>query len=239
MPTRGFFTRPTTTVLYGADRPLLNWVAYALASASDPGFIWTDVRLEGEVLAQSDILAGNLIPPERLNVIDPETLAPHRSAAKAAVENVVRDGESDESLQRLMDFLRLPLGAQRLLAKGSSGSHPLVLVLSNAQRAVALWPSETVAPVLGAIVGAGGTFIMTFADAPPGSHRSFDVMLEAEGEDLREWDRVRLRVLKGPANGPLRTGELHRLGELAPLAAILARDLGGALGGPRPAAASW
>jgi hypothetical protein len=224
VPPNMTFDRPTSVVVYGSSRPLLNWVAYALASAADSGFVWTDVRLQGEVLADADPLARNLVPPDRLYVVHPYELMPNDAAANMAVGGIVRGGEPPDTLGRLVEFLRLPLGAQRLLARGSSGNRPVVLVLSNAQRLVAVYPSERLAPVLGAIVGAGGSLLMTFADAPPASHRAFETRLYLEGDDPKLWKGAVLRVEKGPATGPLRAGSEYRLGDLDLVAAVLTRD---------------
>lgn len=218
------FDRPTSMVMYGSSRPLLNWVAYALASAADPGFVWTDVRLEGEVLTDVDPLSRNLIPPDRMNVVSPAGLIPNDAVANMAIAGVIREEESDVALGRLLDFLRLPPGAQRLLARGSSGNRPKVLVLSNAHRLVAVWPARALAPALGAIVGAGGSLFMTFADAPPGSHDAFEIRLHLEGGNSKSWRQTTLRVEKGPSAGPFRPGSEHRLGEFDPVAAVLARD---------------
>ena len=225
LPLESGLHRPTSVVIYGSSRPLLNWVAYALAAEADPEFIWNDVRLRGEVLSEFDPLSRNLIPPERLNVAFPNEFAPEDRAANIVRSGVVRDDESHEHIRRLTDFLRLPLGAQRVLARRSAGNRPMVLVLSNGHRLVALYPSGTLAPSLRIMNEVGATLIMTFADASPASHRAFGTILVVEGNDVREWKRATLRVLKGPADGPLRTGVEYRLGEYAPLADILTRQL--------------
>ncbi len=225
MSLEGLLNRPTSAVVYGSNRPLLNWVAYALASAADPAFHWTDVRLQGEVLAETDPLSLGLIPPDRLNIRYPHELLPNDADANMAIAGVVRDDDSSEVMKRLMDFIRLPLDAQRLLARGSSGEQTRVFVLSNGHRLVSSYPPNTLTSVLGAIVGAGAAMFMTFADSPPASHRAFESALHLEGNDPRAWKQATLRVERGPSKGPLRAGSEYRLSELDPVAAVLARHL--------------
>lgn len=221
----GIFGRPTSVILCGSSRPLLNWVAYALASTTDSGFIWTDVRLEGEVLADSDPLARGLVPPDRLAVVYPNVLKPNDAAANMAIGGVVRSDEPPDTVRRMVDFLRLPLPTQRLLAGAPPGGRPMVLVLSNAHHMTVLYPTETVAPVLRAVIDAGAILFVTFADAPRESRHAFETILHVGGNDPKAWKRATLRVEKGPSGGPLRAGSEHRLGELEVVAAVLGRGL--------------
>jgi len=219
------FSRPTSVILCGSNRPLLNWVVYALASATDPKFIWTDVRLGDEVLADVDPLARNLVPPDRLAVVYPSVLVPNDAAANMAIAGVVRDNQPSDGIRRLLDFIRLPLPTQRLLSGVLSRDRPIVLVLSDAHHLVTFYPTEVVAPVIQAVVEAGAILFVTFAGAPPESRQAFETILHVEGNDPKAWRRTTLRVEKGPLAGPLRTGSDHLLGELDPVAAVLARDL--------------
>jgi hypothetical protein len=117
------------------------------------------------------------------------------------------------------------LHTQRLLSAGPSGGPPMVLVLSNAHRLVALYPTDSVAPVVRAIVETGAILFMTFADSPPEGRLAFDTVMHVEGNDPMSWNEATLRVEKGPASGPLRAGSEHRLGQLPPIASVLANRL--------------
>ena len=225
MPLEGLLNRPTSVVLYGSDRPLLNWVAYALASAEDPEFHWTDVRLAGEVLAVTDPLSLGVVPPERLNIRYPHELLPNDADANMAIAGVVREDGASDTMRRLMDFIRLPMDAQRWLAGGPSGGRPRVFVLSNGHRLVSSYPPNSLAPVLGAIVEAGAAMFMTFADSPPASHAAFESALHLHGHDPKAWRQATLKVERGPSAGPLRAGSEYRLGELDIVASVLARHL--------------
>jgi hypothetical protein len=223
MPLESLLDRPTSAVLYGSDRPLLNWVAYALASADDPGFHWTDVRLAGEVLAETDPLSLGVIPPDRLNIRYPHELLPNDADANMAIAGVVRGDDTSDAMRRLMDFIRLPVDAQRLLAQGPAGGRPRVFVLSNGHRLVSSYPPNTLASVLGAIVGAGAAMFMTFADSPPASHVAFQSALYLHGHDPKAWKQATLKVERGPSSGPLQAGREYRLDELEVVASVLAR----------------
>jgi len=220
------FSRPISVVVRGSNRPLLNWVALALATEANPQFIWNDVRLRGEKLSDLDPLARDLIPTDRLNIAVPTAFVPDHAAASTPTSGVIRDDEPSDNIRLLKEFLRLPQGAQRLLSMPPAGDRPTVLVLSNAHRLVAVYPSETLAPVLTTLTGAGVTLIMTFADAGPESHRAFDVALEVEGNDPKEWRGAVIRVEQGPLEGPLRPGSRYPLGDFQPAAGLLARELG-------------
>jgi len=225
VPVDSIFSRPTSVVVYGTSRPLLNWVAYAWASAVDPRFIWIDVRLPGEVLATVDPLSRNLIPPERLNVVHPHELVANSVVTNVAIGGVVRDEESADAVRRLVDFLGLPSITQEVLARAPVGGPPMVLVFSNAHRVVAAYPPKAAASVVRAVVDSGVTLLSTFADAPFEARHAFDIILHLEGSDPKEWRRATLRVEKGPSVDPLRPGSRFGLGEFEAIASVLARDL--------------
>ena len=219
------FPDPTSVIICGSNRPLLNWVAYALASSSDPKFHWTDVRISGEVPTPDDLLSRDLIPPVRLHLVAPRELAPDDATANIAVSAIVRDEDTPEELRRVLEFLRLPAPTQQLLAETPSEGVPRVVVLSNGHRLLALYPEiGAVAPTVRAIVGAGVAFIMTFADAPPGGRVAFDTVLQLEGRDPESWRQATLRVEKTPSSSVFPAGSEVRLADFKPVAAVLGRE---------------
>lgn len=197
-----------------------------MAVATDPGFMWVDVGAKGEVKAESDPLKRGVIPAERLATVRAAELAPDHSRANVGVSAVIREDEPPESLQLLLDFLRLPPRTQSTLSKVAVHARPRVFVLSNSHRLSSLYPVETVAPLLRAILATGVTVIMTFADAPNAGRLAFDVVLHVEGWDLASWRETVVRIEKGPTAGPLTAGTETRLGELSPVAKVLAERLG-------------
>ncbi|HTP53989.1 MAG TPA: hypothetical protein VML94_03365 [Thermoplasmata archaeon] len=222
MPPTAIFGQPTSVFVGGPSRSLLNWVVYALASRTDPGFIWTDVRLPGEVLAGTDPLARGLVDPDRLNIVYPQELVPGDPSAvpPAGVDRPAPPA----TVRRLEDFLRLPLHTQRLLAGAPKGGHPIVLALSNAHRMVGPYPTETVAPIVRTIVESGAILFVTFADAPPEGRFAFETVLQVEGETPRRWKDAALWVERGPTDGPLPSGARYPLAEFEPIAAVLSQE---------------
>ena len=219
------FPNPTSVIICGSSRPLLNWVAFALASASDPAFHWTDVRITGEVPTPDDLFSRDRIPPERLHLVAPRELTPDDATANVAVSAVIRDEETPEELRRVVEFLRLPHATQQLLAETESVGSPRVVVLSNGHRLLALYPEVgVVAPTVRAIVSARVVFIMTFADAPPGGRVAFDTVLHLEGHDPKIWRQSKLRVEKAPSTSEFRSGSEVRLADFEPVAAVLSRE---------------
>ncbi|MFY9717434.1 MAG: hypothetical protein WAK40_05815 [Thermoplasmata archaeon] len=222
MPPAAIFGRPTAVILCGQSRPLLNWLISALASKTDPEFIWTDVRLRGEVLAEADPLGRGFVSSDRSNVVFPQELAPNDPAGRPSPEVSADRPVPPPTVRRLGDFLRLPLHTRGRLAGAPTGGQPIVLALSNARRMVALYPAETVAPVVRPIVEEGAILFVTFADAPPEGRFAFETILRVEGESPRRWKEATRWVEKAPPDGPLPTDARCPLPDFEPVAAILA-----------------
>lgn len=219
------FPKPTSVILCGASRPLLNWVAYALASKSDPEFVWTDVRLSGELPAPDDLFSREVIPADRLRLVGPRELMPDDAAANMALSAVIRDDETPENLNQVLEFMRLPTPTQNVLAETTGGKSPHVVVLSNGHRLVAIYPDiDMVRPTLRAIVGAGVAMIMTWADAPPGGRAAFDVVMHVQGNDPEGWRLAKLRIEKAPTGSIFRAGSESLLADVDPIASILRRE---------------
>lgn len=196
---------------------MLHWVVYALASATDPGFIWTDVRPAGETADPSDPIGRGLIPPGRLNVVLPAELAVPRAPAAAGAP--APNGPT--TVQRLADFVRLPLHTQRLLTGEPRGAHPMVVVLSNAQRLEDLYANEDVGGTLKRVVEAGTTMLVSFSGPAPQRRSIFPTVLRVEGSDLSRWREAAVAVEAASPEGGLTVGSSSTLGTFAPVAAGL------------------
>jgi hypothetical protein len=221
------FGGPTSVIICGSDRPLLNWVAYALATASDPEFHWTDVRLEGEVMAPDDVLSRSVIPADQLSTVRPGELTPDDTLGNVAVSAVIRDDETPDEVRRLVEFLRLPAQTQSVLSRTSSEEPPRVVVLSNGHRLIAIYPNiDAVRPTVRAIVASGVVLIMTFADAAPHGRFAFDVVLHVDAPVRQDWKRATIRIEKGPPAGFLRAAAEYRLGDTSPWREVLGQHLG-------------
>ncbi|HYB63045.1 MAG TPA: hypothetical protein VEE86_01300 [Thermoplasmata archaeon] len=229
VPAAGLFDRPTSAILCGTDRPLLNWVAYALSSAPGVESIWTDVRLDDELLDPSDLLHRDLIPKERFLTVSPDKLARDDFAGNLALGGLVRSDEPEQTVRRFADFLRLPAHTQALIARIPRDDRPVVLVLSNAHRLAALYRSHDVAPTLRAIVESGVSLLMTWADALSGGRLAFDRILHVRGTMASGWRRAVLSVERGPPVGVLRPGAEVALEDYPPVATVLGGLLEGAV----------
>ena len=220
------FSKPTSLFICGDDRSLLNWVAYAIASANDPAFSWTDLRHTDQCPDGDDPLSRNVIPPGQVRVLRPEQLAMSDARANVAVSAVVRADEPPENMQRLLDFLRLPEPTQEVLAGPRGKSALRVAVLSNSHRLAALYPGVTdVQSTVRTIVASDAILVMTFADAPPGARAAFEIVLFVDGSVRGGWRSATVRVEKGPSDGPFAAGRQFSLGEMPSLGTILARSL--------------
>ena len=223
MPASPLFPRPTSVFLCGREPALLHWVTYALASGSDPDFIWTDVRPAGEAPPLSDPLARNCVPPDRLNVVRPSEILPRDPSAPLPPSAPIAP---PPTVARLADFLRLPLHTQRLLTGAPKGGQPMVLILSNAQRMVGLYPTDAVSMVVRTIVDSGAILLVTFAGEPPEGREAFDTVLLLSGDPPERWRDATVRVERAPATGPLgAAGAVVRLAEIPPIVAVLAASL--------------
>jgi len=212
-------------ILCGSDRALLGWVAYAFVADHPAGFLWGHVRLEGEVLEDSDVLKTRLIPPDRFIPVSPGQLRRDEKAGSAPLGGLVRSESEDDLARRFADFLRLPAQTQDMISRlPRSGPSP-ILVLSGGQRLAALYPVEAVGPTVRSIVQFGGSMLMTWSDAPDAGRLEFEHVLHVKGSDPSKWRDATLTVEKGWSAGPLRSGAQVRLSEVAPLATVLGRTL--------------
>jgi hypothetical protein len=212
--------RPTSVAIHGSDRPLVNWVMYAMLVRANPNFIWTDIRLPDEVLDPLDPLARQVVPKRQLSVIRPEALQRKPDPA-STLPSVIHPDEPGETKERLLNFLQLPEHTQDLISRFPNEGLVPVFGLSNAHRIIALFPPETIRPTLRGILDSGTSLILTWADALPGSVREFDFVLGIEGLGPQSWRSTTLTCDRGDSSGPIRAGKRFRLGDLPPIAEVL------------------
>jgi len=219
------FNPRTSMILCGSGHSLLRWVAYAFVADYPGGFLWGHVRLEGEVLEDSDVLNTPLIPRDRFIPVLPRELAPDELSGNLAVGGLVRSQGEDEPVGRLADFLRLPAQTQEMISRLPREGPSPVLVLSGGQRLSAIYSLEAVGPTIRSIVQFGGSMLMTWAEAPHKARLEFERVLHLKGYEPSKWREAVLTVEKGWSTGPLRTGAELRLSDVAPIAAVLSRNL--------------
>jgi hypothetical protein len=219
------FDPRTSVILCGSGRSLLHWVAYAFVADHPAGFLWGHVRLQGEVLEDSDILKTQLIPPGRFIPVSPGELARNEAAGNVAHGGLMRSETEDELVRRFAEFLRLPTQTQEMISRLPREGPSPVLVLSGTQRLAALYPVEVIGPTIRSIVEFGGSVLMTWAEAPHEGRLEFERVLHVKGYELSKWRDAVLAVEKGWSTGPLRTGAELRLSDVAPIATVLSRNL--------------
>jgi len=219
------FDPRTSVILCGSSRSLLHWVAYAFVADHPTGFLWGHVRLQGEVLEDSDVLKTQLIPPGRFIPVAPGELARDELAGNVALGGLMRSESEDELVRRFADFLRLPVQTQEMISRLPREGPSPVLVLSGGQRLATLYPVEAVGPTIRSIVQFGGSMLMTWAEAPDEGRLEFEHVLHVKGYEPSKWRDAVLTVEKGWSIGPLRTGAELRLSDVAPVATVLSRTL--------------
>lgn len=227
MSSEPLFRRPTSVFIGGNNRPLLNWVAYAFAIDANPEFHWTDIRLRGELFDKTDLLGRNLIPADRLNWVYPQELArpqPAPTTDASGARPISAPDDPRRGAANLAVFLRLPPETQKILTSLAPGRRPFPLILSNAQRIVALYPAESVTPILRVIIASGALAFITFADAPPDGRRAFESVLHVKGESPTTWKQATLRVELCPRDGPFKAGSELRFQDIPPIADVLGRE---------------
>lgn len=220
-PPVGLFQRPTSVILCGNSRPLLNWVAYALAVGNPAGVVWTEIKLDGEVREEDDLLTKQRIPSDRYFEVPPDELVLDDFAGNVAVSGLITTDDSPDTVRRFTDFLRLPPHIQALLSRLSADGPAPVLVLSNGQRLSALYSKQTVGPALRSVVESGASLLATWAEAPTESRHLFENVLHLKGGELSAWRDAVLRVEVAPPYGPLRAGETIPLRDFPAVASVL------------------
>src|SRR5208282_2537111 len=147
---------PTSAIVYGTSRPLVNLLLYALAEEANASFHWLDIRPSGEAPPELDPARLGWIDERRVWTVDPlDALAPDNARANAALFELVREDEPPATLARLSDFLRLPERLQQILAEMASTGRPGVLAVANVHRTGKSFPDSTLVPILEAIAWAG------------------------------------------------------------------------------------
>jgi hypothetical protein len=225
----GDFARPTSVFVYGTNRALLKWVTLALLAPYASRVWWTDFRLADERPEALDPFTLRAVPEDRIDVVHPSEMRRDDDAARrvdALTATVVRADDPPESLRRLSQFLRLPSHTQARIASTAGGGQPAILIASSAHHLVGLYPRESIAPMIHAILDAGVCLVLLWTATPPPLRTVFDVVLTVEGEP-GAWKRATLRCEQGVSTGPLGPKKPIPLAELPTIARALSPVLPG------------
>ncbi len=227
-PFPGGFGRPSSVFISGTSRTLLKWFAFASLRPYASRVYWTDVRLPGEIPDPLDPMTLRVIPEESVYVLSPRELQPDDQGAlqaEAAAATMLKSDETPNSLQGLVEFLRMPSHAQKLISSTGRPDAPSILVTANAQRLATVYSEERIAPLMRVMLEAGTCQVALWAEAPTSLTSIFDVILHVEGSGPSDWQSATVRCDKGISTGPLASGRTHRLAEIEPIAAILQKSV--------------
>jgi len=224
----GGFAQPSSVLIAGTSRSLLKWFALAMTAPYASRVYWTDVRLPGEILDPLDPMSLHAIPEEMVYVLLPRELAPDdrgaQQAEAAAATMLMRDPQSN-SIEGLVEFLRMPSHAQRLISATGSTDSPSILITANAHRLATVFSPERIAPLMRVMLESGTCQIALWAEAPTTHTSMFDVLLHLEGTGTPDWRHATVRCERGITAGPLASGESRRLSDLEPIARVLSRAI--------------
>lgn len=222
------FRHASSVFISGTNRSLLKWFAFAALAPYASRVYWTDVRLPGEILDPLDPMTVHAIPEDSIYVLSPRELQPDDQGADqaaAAAATMIESGETTNSITGLVEFLRMPSHAQKMIASTGRAEAPSILVTANAQRLATVYSIDRVAPLMRALLEAGTCQVALWAEAPTTYTSMFDIVLHLEGSGPRDWRNATVRCERGLSTGPLAAGATYRLGDIPPIAAILEKSL--------------
>lgn len=216
----GGFGKPASVLISGGSRTLLKWFTFAALAPYSARVYWTDVRFPGEILDPLDPMALHAIPEESVHVLPPLQLGPDDQGARqadAAAATMIRSDEPPESVQRLVEFLRMPSHAQELISSTGNPQAPSILVTANSQRLASIYSEDRIAPLMRVMLEAGTCQVALWAEAPTQVISIFDILIQVEGSGPAEWRSATVECVKGIDRGPLAVGSVTRLGDLLPI----------------------
>jgi hypothetical protein len=224
----GGFRKPSSVFISGTSRSLLKWFAFASLAPYASRVYWTDVRLPGEILDPLDPMTVHAIPGDSVYALSPQDLRPDDQGARkaeAAAATMLESEETPGSIQGLVEFLRMPSHAQRLISTTGRADVPSILVTANAQRLASVYSLDRIAPLMRTMLESGTCQVALWAEAPTTHISTFDVIIHLEGSGPTDWRNATVHCEKGISTGPLASGKAHRLSEIVPIASILEKFL--------------
>ncbi len=224
----GGFGKPTSVFISGPSRSLLKWFAFSSLAPYASRVYWTDVRLPGEILDPLDPMTVHAIPEESVYVLQPRDLQPDDQGARqaeAAAATMLKSDETTNSIEGLVEFLRMPSHAQKLISTTGRIDAPSILVTANAQRLATVYSQDRIAPLMHAMLESGTCQVALWAEAPTTFTSIFDVILHLEGYGPTDWRNATVQCERGISTGPLASGKARRLSDIGPIAAVLEKSI--------------
>lgn len=228
LPSR-LFERPSSVLLHGRPRTVVNLALFAFAARTNPDFHWVEIGKSPRNDEALDPVVLGWVSGHRLWRIDqPERFGPARDADRPALSGMIRPDEPPEVLDRLAEFLDLPELAQQILGDPSSNSRPGAVAVANAQDVRKNFSPEQIPSILSAHRKAGFSVLVGCDGTPPRHDTFFDFVfrIKANGPTSRSWPEGTLVCERGVDSGPLSRRRPVRLGDIPFLAEILSRAQG-------------
>jgi len=225
---RVFSERPVSVLVLGTHRALTNWFTLGLAAYLDPSYIWTDVRPHEDLSNPFDPLTVGAIPEAQLSLVYPEQLAPQEEDARltaTAAATVVRSDDSRAKIRGFEQFARLPSHTQEVIAATRPSLGIRALVLANAERVIQQFPPPSVPLILGAILAADCSVILSFLDPPPAGRTAFDFVLEVRGSDAAGWSSAEVRCERAVGEGLMQPGGVFPFSAIPGVGELVSRFL--------------
>lgn len=199
------WSRPTSFGIWGGspgDRARLAW---ALAHRIDAAPYWLQIEIASEPSDPAEHAVVDQLPTDRRFHLRPEEFAPLSDQGNVATWFLRTDIQPGDRLNRLADFARLPLLAQRLLGGRSAYSPTKSLVIANANGLNAFYPQEEggIRPFVEAINEYATTLILTVTSTPNPNVRDIDYVFHLTTIDREGQQATRATVEHGaPRNAP-------------------------------------
>jgi hypothetical protein len=222
------FDQPSSVLIYGAHRSLVNLTLFGLATTTNPEFEWVEIEETHDERPRFDPVQLGWIPKGRLWLVDhPDALRPDDLSASLSLTRTIRSDEPPEVLAQITEFLRLPDRSQRILATRPPYGKPGVVAIANAHRVEGNFAASRVPSILTVHRNAGFSVFIGYNEAAGAGRDVFDFVfhLDGDNQNVADWRENQLICERGITSGPLRDSRPVLLGDIPILASVLSRAL--------------
>jgi hypothetical protein len=196
---RSLAARPTSALVTGESRPVVNRIVYALARLNDPAFVWVDLQPKQSLLDPDSPTALGWVPPDRMFLIEQtEEVQPRVPAV------------GGQSAPPPTGIERLPPVARRAIeSRRARGGGAMVVAFPNADYARRFYGPETerVRPFVDAFREVGMTAVFASVASPPAARKAFEFVFDIRADSRARWEQGSLVCETAPKWGPLLPGE--------------------------------
>lgn len=209
----------------------MNLTLFGMAEAVNPGFLWLKARGADAPLDGSDPALLGWLPEDRLMALAPPRPGePSSGITSSTTSRLIAEDEPPRNVNRLLAFLRLPDGAQRVLSAQPTAERPGVLAVPDPRALTHDFSPPEVEAIIDAHGHAGYSLFVGFSEqyeerprTPGPGRNAFDFVFRIDEGPAPNWERNRLLCEKAPAEGPYHTGSGYGLIDLPFLATTFRR----------------